>query len=40
MTPILTDYDVIGAMGFSLGFGFVMGLLFVILLFYWRRETM
>lgn len=36
----MTDIDLIAYIGYSMGYGIGMGILWSVLLFYWRHETM
>jgi len=36
----MTDLDLMLAIGYGLGAGMLIGILWSVLLFYWRRETM
>jgi len=36
----MSDIDLMTAIGFGMGTGALMGILWSLLLFYWRRETM
>ena len=36
----MTDIDLMTAIGYAMGAGALLGILFSLLLFFWRRETM